>query len=75
MTAKILNRLYVIIFSLSLLFSGCSQGNTEKSIVTDFTTSFTSQYRGLELKGKISIRKGSLKDLCISAQTYKVNFK
>lgn len=26
-------------------------------------------------KGKISIRKGSLKDLCISAQTYKVNFK
>ena len=27
------------------------------------------------MSGKLSIRKGSLKDLCISAQTYKVAFK
>lgn len=29
----------------------------------------------VNMTGKISIRKGSLEDLCISAQTYKVNFK
>lgn len=33
------------------------------------------EFDKVNLKGKISIRKGSLKDLCISAQTYKVNFK
>lgn len=27
------------------------------------------------MNGEISIRKGSLKELCISAQTYKVDFK
>lgn len=27
------------------------------------------------MKGSLSIRKGSLKELCISAQTYKVDFK
>ena len=67
MTAKILNRLYVIIFSLSLLFSGCSQGNTEKSIVTDFTTSFTSQYRGLELKGKIGTARQGITNITITS--------
>lgn len=29
----------------------------------------------VSMTGKISIRKGSLKELCISAQTYKVDFK
>ena len=29
----------------------------------------------VSMKGKISIRKGSLKDLCVSAQMYKVDFK
>ena len=27
------------------------------------------------MSGDISVRKGSLKQLCISAQTYKVNFE
>lgn len=29
----------------------------------------------INMVGDISVKKGSLKDLCISAQTYKVNFK
>lgn len=33
------------------------------------------EFDKLNMIGKISIRKGSLKELCISAQTYKVNFK
>ena len=67
MTAKILNRLYVIIFSLSLLFSGCSKDTTEKSIVTDFTASFSSQYRGLELKGKIGTARQGITNITITS--------
>lgn len=33
------------------------------------------EFDKLNMDGKISIRKGSLRELCISAQTYKVNFK
>ena len=67
MTAKFLSRLYVIIFSLSLLFSGCSKDTTEKSIVTDFTASFSSQYRGLELKGKIGTARQGITNITITS--------
>ncbi len=67
MTAKVLNRLYVIIFLLFLFCSGCTQGVTEKSIVTDFTASFTSQYRGLELKGKIGTARQGVTNITISS--------
>lgn len=44
---------------------------------------FPEQYRlyrvfdfdAVGMEGKISVREGSLKELCISAQTYKVNFE
>ena len=33
------------------------------------------EFDQVSMTGKISVRKGSLKELCISAQTYKVDFK
>lgn len=49
----------------------------------EMSEKFPGQYRlyrvyefdKLNTVGKISVRKGSLKELCISAQTYKVNFQ
>lgn len=49
----------------------------------EMSEKFPDQYRlyrvyefdKINMDGKISVRKGSLKDLCISAQTYKVDFK
>ncbi len=67
MTAKILSRLYVIIFSLSFLLTGCSQGTTEKSIVTDFTASFSSQYRGLSLSGNIGTTRQGVTNITITS--------